>query len=125
MGMKRRHTISLAVIFAFVIFSSVAYKNSLTPYVTFAAAKNIQGIVQVRGTLTGETVAAAANGKTITFRLRDETGQEALVVYNGTKPEGFEQASDIVAIGRYQNNQFMAEKLLVKCPSKYQGSVKP
>jgi cytochrome c-type biogenesis protein CcmE len=37
------------------------------------------------------------------------------------KPANFEDAVSIVAIGRYENGVFAAEKLLVKCPSKYQG----
>jgi cytochrome c-type biogenesis protein CcmE len=66
----------------------------------------------------------AADGGRLTFRLRDEAGEEAWVVYAGAKPEGFEQADNVVAVGRYQGSQFTADKLLVKCPSKYQGRVK-
>jgi cytochrome c-type biogenesis protein CcmE len=43
------------------------------------------------------------------------------VVYDGVKPGNFEEAVQIVAIGRYQDDAFHAEQLLVKCPSKYQG----
>ena len=42
------------------------------------------------------------------------------VVYSDIKPGNFDQARDIVAIGRYQGGAFHASKLLVKCPSKYQ-----
>lgn len=121
--MKKRHIISSIIIVTFFIFSFVTFTDSLSPYVSFAAAKTINGTVQVKGTLTGDKIAFAPESKKLTFRLRDEDGEDALIVYAGAKPEGLEHASNIVVIGRFQNNQFMAEKLLVKCPSKYQRSV--
>ena len=125
--MKRRHGIGIAVIVIFLIFSVINFQGSLTPYVTFSQAKTMNGSVQVRGVLASEQVVMTDDGQAVKFKLRDEKGQEAVVVYKGIKPDGIEQATSIVAIGKYQNDQFSAEKLLVKCPSKYQsaqGSVK-
>lgn len=125
--MKRRHGIGIAIIAIFIIFSAFSFNSSLTPYVTFSQAKAMNGSVQVRGVLATEQVTITDDGKAVKFKLRDEKGQEATIIYKGTKPEGIEQATSIVAIGKYQNDQFIAEKLLVKCPSKYQsvqGSVK-
>ncbi len=44
--------------------------------------------------------------------------------YKGLKPANFEDAISIVAIGQYDESskEFEANKLLVKCPSKYQGA---
>ena len=125
--MKRRHGIGMAIIALFIIFSVFSFKSSLTPYVTVAEAKNMNGSVQVRGVLASDQVIITENGKAIKFTLRDENGQEAMIVYKGVRPDNLEQATSIVAIGKYHNDQFIAEKLLVKCPSKYQptqGSVK-
>ena len=44
------------------------------------------------------------------------------VVYRGIRPGNFKDAISIVAIGRFQEGRIEAEKLLVKCPSKYQGA---
>jgi cytochrome c-type biogenesis protein CcmE len=44
------------------------------------------------------------------------------VVYRGIRPGNFRDAISIVAIGRYREGRIDAEKLLVKCPSKYQGA---
>ena len=43
--------------------------------------------------------------------------------YDGVKPANFEEAISIVAIGSWsaEASELHAEKLLVKCPSKYQG----
>lgn len=121
--MKKRHIISLLIILTFFIFSFVTFTDSISPYVSFAEAKNIKGTVQVKGSLKGDKVAFFVENKKLTFHMRDENDEEVLIIYAGAKPEGLEQASNIVVIGKYQDNQFMAEKLLVKCPSKYQRSV--
>jgi cytochrome c-type biogenesis protein CcmE len=122
--LKRRHIFAIGIIVAFIAFSVMMFRDSLTPYVTFAQAKNTSGNVQVRGVLAAEKISLTDNGKMVQFALKDEVGETVTVLYRGTKPDGMEQATSIVAIGKYHNDQFVAEKLLVKCPSKYQGSVK-
>ncbi|MEG6584466.1 cytochrome c maturation protein CcmE domain-containing protein [Dendrosporobacter sp. 1207_IL3150] len=120
--MKKHRLLYLAVILGFVFYSMWAYQSSLTPYVTFAQAKSSKSQVQVKGTLSKSNLIQSERNSLI-FALRDEAGEEVTVVYKGTKPEGMDQAESVVAIGRYNNGQFHADKLLVKCPSKYQGSV--
>lgn len=121
--MKKRHMAGVVVIALFIAYAAITFSSSLTPYVTFSQAKNMSGSVQVRGVLAGGSV-TAADGK-VQFLLRDEKGETATVSYQGLKPDGLEQAASIVAVGKYQGSRFVAERLLVKCPSKYQGSVKP
>ena len=125
--MKRRHLIGMAVIAVFIVFSIFSFQSSLTPYVNFAQAKALTGSVQVRGTLVDGKVTVANEGRVVQFVLRDEAGEEVPVSYRGTKPDNMEHATSVVAIGKYKSGHFEAEKLLVKCPSKYQsaqGSVK-
>lgn len=120
--MRRRHLAGLLVIAVFVSFVAITYRNSLTPYVTFSQARNLTGSVQVKGTLADNAI--TADGANLRFQLRDDHGEVVTVVYRGTAPDGLHQATGIVAIGKYEMGQFTAEKLLVKCPSKYQGSGK-
>ena len=122
--MKRRRWITLAIMLGFAVFCLLTFRSSLTPYVTFAQARGMNGSVQVRGTLVPGTLAARAETQGLTFLLRDESGEEMAVVYRGVRPEGLEEASGLVAAGKYREGQFAADQLLVKCPSKYQGSVK-
>lgn len=119
--MRRRHWVGIAIITAFLIYSGITFTNALNPYVTFGQAKGVKGTVQVRGILVEDKVTTLENGQKIMFRLRDEAGTEADVIYKGLRPDGLEQATGIVAIGKMNSGQFLAEKLLVKCPSKYQG----
>jgi cytochrome c-type biogenesis protein CcmE len=57
-----------------------------------------------------------------TFDIQGEDGDVMTIVYPHTKPGNFEQAISVVAVGKYDPDakQFMADQLLVKCPSKYQ-----
>ena len=45
-----------------------------------------------------------------------------MVSYAGIMPGNFEQAESVVAKGIYNGQRFVADDLLVKCPSKYQGT---
>jgi len=113
--------VGLALIVGFVAFGAGAFKASLTPYVSFAQARASQNAVQVAGKLVqGSSYYDEANGKLV-FVLEDTQGDRMKVEFAGTKPGNFEEATQIVAIGRFTNGVFAAEKLLVKCPSKYQG----
>jgi len=38
-----------------------------------------------------------------------------------TTAAGFEQTPAAVVIGRYQNGVFEADRMFLKCPSKYEG----
>jgi cytochrome c-type biogenesis protein CcmE len=121
--MKKYRLICLAVIAGFIAYSVFVFQSSVTPYVTFAQAKSAKGAVQVKGTLAAPRITLTEDGRFTQFMLRDDAGEEVSVVYRGVKPEGLDEATGIVAIGKYSNGQFLADKLLVKCPSKYQGSV--
>ena len=54
------------------------------------------------------------------FVLLDENGKEQTVYYNEPMPPDFTRSEKIVVIGGYQGDRFVASKILLKCPSKYQ-----
>lgn len=118
--MKRRHWVIIVLVLLFGGFSAFTYSGALTPYVTFAEARKNSGTVQVRGVLADGRIESVEGGKNIRFLLRDDQGMEAYVLYRGIKPEGMETATSVVAIGKFRDGQFVSDKLLVKCPSKYQ-----
>jgi cytochrome c-type biogenesis protein CcmE len=47
------------------------------------------------------------------------------VIYNGAKPQDFEMSEQIVVTGRAENGVFKADKILMKCPSKYNNTSDP
>ena len=97
------------------------FKKSVTPYISFAEARHASGLVQVNGTLADKAYVMKPNEQYLSFRLKDEKGEVLPVEYHGVVPGNFDQAVSIVAIGRYQDQRFVADQLLVKCPSKYQA----
>ncbi len=54
------------------------------------------------------------------FTLIDQEKRAERVIYRNPKPADFERSEQVVVIGKYQNNEFVADKILMKCPSKYQ-----
>lgn len=120
--MKKSRLLCLAVIAGFIAYSVFAFQHAVTPYVTFAQAKGAPNTVQVKGTLAVPAITPIDGGRSILFILRDDAGEEVPVVYRGARPEGLEQATGVVAVGQYSNGQFLADRLLVKCPSKYHRS---
>ncbi len=124
---KKTWTYGLGVLLlvAFAGFSLSAFQDTLTPYVSYEEAKQKQQTVQVAGALKDHASTYDRSTGLLYFTLVDEaTGETMPVRYEGLKPANFEEAISIVAIGRYdaESGELAANKLLVKCPSKYQGA---
>ena len=120
--MKKGYWIAAALALAFLGFGLTAFQKTLTPYLSFDEAKKSQGVVQVMGGLDKKSDRYDTDKGELFFDLIDPAGGRMPVSYKGTKPPNFKDAISIVAIGRYQEGRIEAEKLLVKCPSKYQGT---
>jgi cytochrome c-type biogenesis protein CcmE len=120
--MKRAYWAGAVLILGFLALGLTTFTKSMTPYVSFAEAKTSHRTVQVMGALEKGSAKYDAVRKTLNFTLVDPKTNDVIPVsFTDVKPANFEDAVSIVAIGRYENDRFAAEKLLVKCPSKYQG----
>jgi cytochrome c-type biogenesis protein CcmE len=120
--MKKAYWAGAALILAFLALGLTTFSSSMTPYVSFDEAEHSVRVVQVMGGLEPGSSHYDAASKTLFFKLVDLKTRRLLpVAYRDVKPANFEDAVSIVAIGKYQKDTFNAEKLLVKCPSKYQG----
>ena len=120
--MKKGYWIAAVMTLAFVGFGLSAFQKTLTPYLSFDEAKKAKGVVQVMGALDKQSDRYDDKTEQLSFELIDPNGHRMPVVYRGVRPGNFKDAISIVAIGRYQDGRIDAEKLLVKCPSKYQGA---
>lgn len=121
--MKPKIIIGALVIVVFSVFGFTAFNSAVTPYVTFQEAVESPRQVQVMGYLEkGEGWGYNMEEGRLEFTMRDEEGTTMAVVYPGAKPSNFEHAESMVVVGRYEegDNLFLAERLLVKCPSKYE-----
>jgi len=113
--------IGVAAVIGFVAFGAGAFKSNLTPYVSFQQARATKDAVQVAGKLIHGSDRFDQSSSRLVFTLQDERGDTMRVAYKGLKPGNFNEATQVVAIGRFHGGVLEAEKLLVKCPSKYQG----
>ncbi len=112
---------ALALVAVGAAVGVTSFKKSVTPYLSFAEARRTTGLVQVNGEIADKNYVLKPLEQYMEFSLKDQKGEVMPVVYHGTIPGNFDQATMVVAIGRYQGGRFMAEQLLVKCPSKYQA----
>jgi cytochrome c-type biogenesis protein CcmE len=109
----------LAIAIFFGLFSSGG--DLLSPYVPFKEAQSVSGrYVQVIGSLDRSVPVRHTEGA-FTFTLIDKEGTRMTVIHHGTKPQNFEHTEQVVLLGRYRSETglFEADKVLVKCPSKY------
>ncbi len=115
------HIAGIGIVLLAVVYGVFGFKDSFRSYTTSVTeAVNSSSSVQLAGFL-GSQGEYDEQGHW-TFMLQDENGEMVKVVSNEPRPANFEHAVSIVAIGRYDAGQqaFMADELLVKCPSKYQ-----
>jgi cytochrome c-type biogenesis protein CcmE len=109
------------LITAFLVYGATSFKSYLTPYVSFEEAQRSAAKVQVAGALVQGSSEYLATEELLQFALLDDEGHSMRVRYAGPKPGNFEEATQVVAVGKFADGVFHAENLLVKCPSKYQG----
>ncbi len=118
--MNRKLLLALLLL-AFIGYAGWSFMDAVTPYVGIAEAQKSIGSVQVKGLLAKQAPAPHMEGQDFVFTLQDEeTGETMPVCYHGQKPDQFDEAYHIVAIGKYADGAFQANKLLIKCPSKYE-----
>ena len=125
--MKRNlwYVVGGLMLLGFAGFSLMSFQQSLTPYVSFEQATSSPRMVQVMGGLQKGSTDYSNSEKALSFTiLEPKSAKQLRVRYHGVRPGNFDDAISIVAIGRYDEGtkQFEASKLLVKCPSKYQGA---
>jgi len=118
---KRGIAIAIVVLAASVGLMSLFTGGGVTPYVGFAEARAAKSNVQVMGELAPIPSTYDAEHGYFIFHIIDANGDKMKVIYSGTKPGNFDQATSVVCIGQYREDSFHADKLLVKCPSKYQN----
>ena len=119
--MNVKWIVAVALVAVGAYFGVTSFRKSVTPYIPFDQARRATGLVQVNGVLADKNYVLKPGEQYLEFKLKDTQGEVMPVAYHGVIPGNFDQATSIVAIGRYQRDHFEAEQLLVKCPSKYQA----
>ena len=77
--------------------------------------------VQFMGSIVRGKTSYDDQADELVFRLADGKGASLAVRYNGVKPANFDGAAKAVVRGTYNGAEFIADEILLKCPSKYRG----
>ncbi len=129
--MKKGHILGLGII-AIAIVIIITSIGDASSYEDFDTAKEMmmdgeEKAIHVVGQLkkddSGEVVGLNVREDKVsfTFVLVDNNGTEQEVFYNEPVPADFTRSESVVVIGSYKNEEiFVADKILMKCPSKYQ-----
>lgn len=125
--MNAKTIIGVVIIGVTMIWGITSFIGSTVAYVSIAEAKTSSEMVQVMGKISKDNVSYNSDESRLEFTIYDAeaedegTAERMNIVYYGTVPGNFDQATSVVAKGVSHENEFVADKLLVKCPSKYQG----
>ena len=104
---------------------AATFMANASPYVDIQQARHTSGNdLHLVGTIVLPTVRSNVEANSLSFTLKDLKGSTIPVQYNGDAIENVAEAKQVVAIGSVQRGVFRAHQLLIKCPSKYQGSNK-
>ena len=128
--MKKSHILIIVVI-AVAIGIIVSTAGDASTYVTFDEAyslatagndNSIHVVEELKKDQTGNVIGinTGADMVSFSFLLVDDNGKEQIVQYKEPMPTDFTKSERVVLIGKYTVDTFNAEKILLKCPSKYQ-----
>ncbi|MBQ7515344.1 MAG: cytochrome c maturation protein CcmE [Schwartzia sp.] len=118
--MRNKTYLLIGLVVLFIAYAGWTFADTLTPYVDIQAAKVSEKTVQVKGLLDKAAPPPVQEGDYFVFPLTDEQGGKMTVRYKGVKPDQFDEAYHIVAVGNFRDGAFFADRLLIKCPSKYE-----
>jgi len=81
--------------------------------------------IQMEGKVVPSSVKYDGAKPLLVFDIADEKNNRVNISYNDIKPDNFDSGYPVIVEGRFSGeNKFVAEKLKVKCPSKYEEEAK-
>ena len=118
--MKKKNIIGLVLIVGFIALAVMNFGSSVGGYMDFTQAEETGVKAHVVGTwVENEPISYDPATNIFQFHMQDELGRVRKVHYLNPKPANFEDAEKLVIEGSVQGDVFVAEHILVKCPSKY------
>ena len=126
--MRAKYVIGVVIIIVFVVWGATSFMETTVQYVPLQTAATSTRTVQVMGKIDFDAVRYDENEKRLRFAIYDPKAdrptdaQRLDIVYYGIVPGNFDQATSVVLKGKPDSTGvFVADQMLVKCPSKYQG----
>jgi len=122
--MKLGPIITTLVVLGSGVGLTAVFINSASPYVKIAELQPTSRDVHVTGQLQQKTLQqSTVKGLTASFELADGPAHVP-VDYTGPALSNLAEARQVVVVGSMEHGRFHAEKMLVKCPSKYESKDK-
>ena len=122
MNKKKKILLSASIVGILLVYLAyMSFGSMATNYMTVSEliASKTDKISNVNGTIVNGSSSYLPTKLELSFKLSD--GVSTIdVVYIGNKPEGFKEGIEAVATGQYIDGVFKAQRLLLKCPSKYE-----
>jgi cytochrome c-type biogenesis protein CcmE len=126
--MKKQHIVAIVMI-AVALAVVISLINGGSSYGDFeTATKNPDTHYDIVGVLdTTEAVVynVLEDADRFSFYMIDNSGKRSHVIVKQAKPQDFEKSVNVVVGGKMEENSFVATKVLMKCPSKYEGEGTP
>ncbi len=118
--MKKKNIVGLVLIVGFITLAVMNFGSSVGGYMDFSEAEQTGVKAHVVGTWAkAEPIRYDPATNIFHFHMADEQGIVREVHYLNPKPANFEDAEKLVIEGSMQGDVFVADHILVKCPSKY------
>ncbi|MCI4671525.1 MAG: cytochrome c maturation protein CcmE [Bacteroidia bacterium] len=121
--MKPLNIIILVVLAVFIVGLGLNFSQSASIYTDFSNAKTTDKQVHIVGKwVNREQSQYHPERDLFQFYLQDTTQHVELINYYEPKPTNFENAEKVVVVGAYKPEGFVAEKIVMKCPSKFEAT---
>jgi cytochrome c-type biogenesis protein CcmE len=124
-GRRIQIAVGVGVILAALVYLFLSsFSKAKMFYYTMDELRKInppsERLLKVSGRLDRESIAYDPKGPLLQFRIQSKDGSFQLpVLYRGAMPDLLPKAEEVVLVGRISDGRFLADQLLLKCPSKY------
>ncbi len=128
--MKKSSIIGIIVI-AIALAIIISSAGDASSYVTFGEAREmaesgstskIHVVGELKKDVQGQVVGVnpSADRTSVSFVMVDDNGKEQTVFLDDPMPTDLLRSEKVVVVGAYKDDMFVADKVLLKCPSKYE-----
>ncbi len=118
--MKPKTIVGLVLLVGFTSLLLLNFGQQVGGYMNFDQAEDTGSRAHVVGQWVKERGSSYdPNQNVFSFYMQDDAGIVRKVEYLNPKPPNFEDAEKLVIEGKIADDAFVADHILVKCPSKY------
>lgn len=130
--MKKTHLLALVVI-AVAIGILISTAGDASTYADFSEARkmalegnnakiHVVGKLKkdTQGNIQGMSYDPLKDPNYFEFVLIDTLKNEQKVILHSPKPQDFDRSEQVVIVGKMEGKDFACDKVILKCPSKYQ-----